>query len=85
MDKQNQSVHTMRYYTIRRKNYFLTGVIICIDHEKIILSKYISFLRLHIILFHCQGFYRKFKETEGRLAATKALIWVNDYCLTVKV
>lgn len=85
MDKQNQSVHTMRYYTIIRKNNLLTGVIICNEHEKIILSKYISFLKLHIILFHCQGFYRKFIEAEGRLAATRALIWVNDYCLTIKV
>lgn len=58
MDKQNQSVHTMRYCTIIRKNYLLTGVTTCIEYEKIILGKYITFLRLHIILFYCQGFYR---------------------------
>lgn len=39
MNKLNQSVHTMRYYTKIRRNYSLTVVIICIDLGKIILSE----------------------------------------------
>lgn len=73
MDKQNQCVHTMRYYTIIKKNCLLTGVTICIEHENIILGKYISFLKLHIILFHCKGFYRTLYRDSSKTSSYQSL------------